>query len=95
MDDPFLKLDNELNAEEKKVELEEQKEMQKTFREVFSNYDGKKVLNVILNDLLFFQPCKTERDVALRNYATFLLEERMGFKDTISIVENLLKSEFE
>lgn len=96
--DPYEKLDEELghkSVESKMKEIEEVKELQKTFRDVFSNYDGKKVLNVILCDLKYFDSCNNERDMALRNYATFLLEERMGFKNTVSMTEKLLESDFE
>ena len=95
--DLYEKLDDEL-SDKPKLDEEQRKEnaeMQKTFRKVFSNYDGMKVLNVILSDLKYFDVCNNEREMALRNYATFLLEERMGFKNTVSMTENLLKSEAE
>ena len=98
MQDPYEKLDEELGKKSVERTIKENaeiKELQKTFRDVFSNYDGKKVLNVILNDLKFFDICNTERDTALRNYATFLLEERMGFKNTVSMTEKILESDFE
>lgn len=98
MQDPYEKLDEELGKKSVERTIKENaeiKELQKTFRDVFSNYDGKKVLNVILNDLKFFDTCNTERDTALRNYATFLLEERMGFKNTVSMTEKILESDFE
>ena len=96
--DPYKKLDAELSgksAEEFIKEKNELKEMRKTFRKVFQSYDGKKVLNVILNDLMLFQPTHTEGETALRNYATYLLNERMGFNDTVSITENLINSKIE
>lgn len=98
MHNPFSKIDAELglkeDAEEKAIQ-EENQEMQKLFRKVFSVGDGKKVLNVILNDLKFFDRCNNERDLALRNYATTLLIERMGYVDTVSMTENILNSKHE
>lgn len=94
MEDPFMKLDAELNrdeSEEKRI-LDEEKELRKTFRRVFMTEDGKKVFNVLMNDLKFFDQAKNERDIALKNYAVFLLCERMGYNDTISLVENILNS---
>lgn len=96
--DPYEKLDEELgkkSVERTIKENAEVKELQKTFRDVFSSYDGKKVLNVLLCDLKYFDTCLNERETALRNYATFLLEERMGFKNTVSITEKILESDFE
>lgn len=97
--DPYKKLNEDIekakNEERPEKELEELHSMQKLFRDVFSDYDGMKVLNVILSDLKYFDVCNNEREMALRNYATFLLEERMGFKNTVSMTENLLKSEAE
>ena len=91
MHNPFSKIDAELGLSEDKEAKEiqdENREMQKLFRKVFSVGDGKKVLNVI-------DRCNTERDMALRNYATTLLIERMGYTDTISMTENLLNSKHE
>lgn len=95
---PFNDLDAELglkkDPEAEKLQ-EENRAMQKMFRQVFSVGDGKKVLNVILNDLKFFDRCNTERDMALRNYATTLLIERMGYNNTVDITENILNSDHE
>lgn len=93
--DPFSKLDEELNASKKDEAEKENLELQETFRRVFNNYDGKKVLNVILNDLKMFDRCINERDMALRNYATYLLMVRMGYNDTVSMTEALLTSKTE
>lgn len=96
--DPYRKLDIDmasLNGTEDRKELEEIHSLQKLFRDKFSDYDGIKVLNVILSDLKYFDVCNNERDMALRNYATFLLEERMGLKNSVSMTEMLLKTEAE
>ena len=76
-------------------DLKERLDMQKDFREVFGTVQGKRVLNVILNDLSFFGICNSEREMANRNYASYMILERMGFNNTISFCENLLKCEHE
>lgn len=97
MDNPYAQLDEELSlsSEDKKKAAEENEEMQKLFRKVFNNYDGKKVLNVILNDLKLFDVCADERSVALRNYATYLIMTRMGYNDTVSMIDNLFNCKHE
>ena len=92
--DPFRKLDEDLNPATQGKDTENA-EIQKTFRDLFITEQGRKVLNVLLNDMCYFQPCKTEGETALRNYATFLLEERMGYKDTISLTNKILEADFE
>lgn len=94
MIDPFEKLDQELNGTKEEIDRENL-DMQKKFRKVFSDYDGKIVLNVLLNDLMLFQPCNSERETALRNYATYLIQERMGYKDTVSMTDALLNCKHE
>ena len=67
---------------------EEQAEvLQETFREVFESDKGKVVLNVILEDLHFLEPCRTEEDKALNNYSKFFIMERLGIKDSLSITD--------
>lgn len=73
----------------------QRKELQKLTRRVFSTEDGKAVFNMLLNDLHFFAPCKTESEQALSNYARFLLTERMGIVDTISISDAMLTTDLE
>lgn len=74
---------------------EQNKELQKIFREVFSTEKGKIVLNVLLDDLQYFRVCKSDADTALNNYAKVLIGVRMGFTDTYSISNNLLTCEHE
>lgn len=95
MQDPFSKLEEELNPKEEENLQKEELELQQCFRRVFSNYDGKKVLNVILNDLKMFDTCHNERDMALRNYATYLLMVRMGYNDTVSMTDQIINSKTE
>lgn len=64
---------------------EQNRHLQELFHEVLGSDKGKVVLNVILNDLKYFSVCRTEQDNALRNYATVLVQERLGVFDTVSI----------
>lgn len=64
--------------------------LQEAFHKVFETDDGKKVFNALLNDLHYFSICKTEGEIALRNYATFLLNQRMGIKDTLFVTNHLV-----
>lgn len=71
---------------------EEQNEaMQRAFRHVFGTEEGTAVLNVILADLHYFTPCKTQDEVALNNYAKVLVTERMNLNDTVKYTDALLK----
>lgn len=69
------------------TEEEQNEVLQETFREVFESEKGKIVLNVILEDLHFLEPCKNEEDRALNNYAKFFILERLGIKDSLSITD--------
>ena len=64
--------------------------MQRAFRHVFGTEEGIAVLNVILTDLHYFIPCKTDGDVALSNYAKVLLNERLNLTDTVKITDALM-----
>lgn len=68
---------------------EQNRYLQQCFHEVFSTDKGKIVFNVLLNDLRFFSTCYTEQDNALRNYATVLIQERLGIKNTL-VMSNYL-----
>lgn len=74
-----------------KTPEEQNKAMQRAFRRVFDTEEGKAVLNVILNDLHYFTPCKTEDEVALNNYAKILINERLDFTDTVEYTDALFK----
>lgn len=65
--------------EDKKVKADGDKQMSEYFRRVFSTPDGKVVLHQLLLDLQFFN-CKisTEREIALNNYAKFMIFKRLG-----------------
>jgi hypothetical protein len=51
---------------------------------VFSTEDGRIVLNMLLNDLYFFEP-SIKNSEALTNYAKFFIRERLGVRDTVGI----------
>ena len=70
-------------------------ELAKLLRRVFSTKEGKTAFNMLLNDLFYFQPAKTESEQALSNYARFLVTERMGIIDTISITDHMLETDIE
>lgn len=71
---------------------EQHKAMQRAFYNVFSTEEGTAVLNVILTDLHYFTPTKTEGDVALSNYAKILLNDRLGIDNTVIQTDLLIKS---
>ena len=62
-------------------------------RRVYSSPDGKKVLTALLLDLGLFEQSTDPEKVALRNFATFYLKERIGFKkaqDAVLVIELML-----
>ena len=65
--------------EDYKVKADGDKQMSEYFRRVFSTPDGKVVLYQLLLDLQFFN-CKisSEREIALNNYAKFMIFKRLG-----------------
>ena len=75
VDEVFETLEEDAN---KKI-LECDKLMTECFRRVFSTPDGKIVLHQLLKDLEFFN-CKisNEREIALNNYAKFMIFKRLG-----------------
>jgi len=77
---PFWK-DKILTEEEKNAQLVE------TCRKVFSTEEGKVVLNMLLTDLHMFEKTDTEREIALNEYAKFLIRKRLGVCDTKSLTD--------
>lgn len=53
---------------------EQEKELFRLYKKVFSTQEGKIVLTSILEDLRFFTHPISEREEALRSYATHLLD---------------------
>lgn len=69
---------------------EQNRQMQKMFREVFSTKHGKIVLGVILEDLYFFSGCYNDEARALSNYAKVLISQRLGINDHKKRIDHLL-----
>ena len=81
-------------SETKELKERQERELRMLYRSVFGSESGKKVLFSILQDLGFLSETEGDR-TALRNYATFLIRERIGLNDArgfMSIVETLLSS---
>ena len=57
--------------------IERDKRMTECFRRVFSTDDGRLVLHQLLTDLRFYDECITETDVALNNFAKFMIFKRL------------------
>lgn len=62
---------------EQKAIIERDKRMSECFRRVFSTDEGRIVLHQILEDLRFYKECVTETDVALNNFAKFMIFKRL------------------
>ena len=60
------------------------------FREVFGTDRGKIVLAVIFDELKYNKATTTEGETALRNYATYLLAERIGIRDHLAVVDAIM-----
>ena len=67
-------------------------EIHRMFRSTFSTEDGKNCLNFILSDLFYFDVCNSENEKTLCNYGKFLVNERLGIKDTIAITDFMIDS---
>ena len=78
-----------LDDDKKAAIVEADKKMTELFRRVFSGQDGKTVLWQLLTDLKFFSECVTETDVALNNFAKFMIFKRLKIDNTRKIT-NLL-----
>ena len=57
--------------------IERDKRMSECYRRVFSTDEGRLVLHQILTDLRFFDECISETDVALNNFAKFMIFKRL------------------
>ena len=84
-------LDNALDDDYENKIIEADKRMVKCFRNVFSSPEGKEVLHQILTDLKFYDECLTETDIALNNYAKFMIFKRLKVDNKKQITELLLK----
>lgn len=75
---------SEETGKEKKARLE--RELRAMYRSVFSSPAGKRVLYSILSDLGLLAESTNQGEVALRNYAVFLVRDRLGIKDASGLV---------
>ena len=57
--------------------IERDKRMSECYRRVFSTNEGRLVLHQILEDLRFYSECVTDTDVALNNFAKFMIFKRL------------------
>lgn len=73
----YDKIMGALDEEPDKVIIERDKQMTELFRRVFSTDDGRKVLHQLLEDLRFYKECVTDTDVALNNFAKFMIFKRL------------------
>ena len=64
---------------------QETEEIHRIFMETFSTESGRKCLNILLSDLMYFDVCHTETEQALSNYGKFMVNDRLGAIDTISM----------
>ena len=62
---------------ENKQLIERDKRMSECFRRVFSTDDGRLVLHQLLTDLRFYDECVTDTDIALNNFAKFMIFKRL------------------
>ena len=73
----YDKIMGTLNEDPEKDIIERDKRMSECYRRVFSTDDGKKVLHQLLIDLRFYDECVSETDVALNNFAKFMIFKRL------------------
>lgn len=66
-------------------------EVQKIGRRLFRTEDGAIFLSVLLDDLFYTRPAKDEKEMALKNFGTFLLKERLGLThDSLAVTAAIL-----
>ena len=62
---------------EQEAIIERDKRMSECFRRVFSTDEGRLVLHQLLTDLRFYDECVTDTDIALNNFAKFMIFKRL------------------
>lgn len=79
MDRDYEKIMSTLDEDKKNEIIEADKRMTECFRRVFSTDDGKRVLHQLLLDLEFFNcQINSPQEIALNNYAKFMIFKRLG-----------------
>lgn len=91
IDEIFGKLDGEPDA--RKIIEERDRRMTECFRRVFSTSDGKIVLHQILTDLRFYDECITETDMALNNFAKYMIFKRLKVDNKEQITKLIMELE--
>ena len=71
--------------------IERDKKMSECFRRLFSTQDGKVVLHQLLVDLRYFDECISDTDVALNNFAKFMINKRLRIDNTRKIANLLME----
>jgi hypothetical protein len=74
----------------KKPPAEQMAEIRRQFRAVFDSQEGTFVLAAILDDLGFWREATTPEAMALKNYATVLMKDRLGARDLYSVTQAVL-----
>lgn len=81
--------DKALDGETEEEIIERDKQMTAAFRRVFQTQEGRIVLHQLLVDLRFYDECVTETDVALNNFAKFMIFKRLKVHN-IKQITNLI-----
>ena len=64
--------------------------MTECFRRVFSSQEGRIVLHQLLEDLRFYDECISETDVALNNFAKFMIFKRLKVQNKKEITKLIM-----
>ena len=71
------------------------KKMTEAYRRLFSTSDGKLVLHQILTDLKFYDECISDADVALNNFAKFMIFKRLKVHNSGQITKVIADIQWE
>jgi len=70
---------------------EQEEKIREIGRRLFSTPEGAIFLTVMLDDMQYNMQAGSEREVALKNYATILLRDRIGLtRDSLAVTTALL-----
>lgn len=88
-------INDALNDEAEKKIIERDKRMTECFRRLFSTPDGRIVLHQLLTDLRFYDECVTDTDVALNNFAKFMIFKRLKVDNKKQITSLIMEIKHE
>ena len=71
----------------KLTDEEKHEELVAACRRAFSTADGRIALNMLLNDLYFFDQAPGPEGQALNNYAKFFIRGRLGVRGTVALTD--------